>query len=460
MQRMSNETIVSSLEVFDPPANGVADGAGTPSQNGVIGSLWKIWQKRHWLAKIGAWALIVSTVVAFLIPVKFESTTRVLPSDAIPHTGGGMLSALAGLSSSSSSSSSSLLDVAGEALGTKNNGAMYVALLHSRTVQENLVRRFGLMKVYGVRYLDGARKILNKRTEIEEDRKSFVITITVTDHDRSRAHDLANAYIEELNSLLSHVTTSSAGQQRQFLERRLIQVKKDLGTAEANFSQYASKNTTLDIPEQTKAMVESGAILQAQIIAAQSEAEGLQQIYTPNNVRVREVQARIDELQKKLSQMGGQAYGTAPHPSEGADQLYPAIRQLPLLGVEWADLYREVKVEETVFQLLTTQYELSRMEEARETPVLNVVDPANLPERKSFPPRLVLMIGFTFFCVALGSVWILAAEHWQRISYDDPTKLLVQDVHRSVVDGSSAVLRRLPWDRLKALGRKRFPNES
>jgi hypothetical protein len=71
MQRMSNETIVSSLEVFDPPANGVADGAGTPSQNGVIGSLWKIWQKRHWLAKIGAWALIVSTVVAFLIPVKF-----------------------------------------------------------------------------------------------------------------------------------------------------------------------------------------------------------------------------------------------------------------------------------------------------------------------------------------------------------------------------------------------------
>jgi uncharacterized protein involved in exopolysaccharide biosynthesis len=240
----------------------------------------------------------------------------------------------------------------------------------------------------------------------------------------------------------------------------LIQVKKDLGTAEANFSQYASKNTTLDVPEQTKAMVESGAILQAQIIAAQSEAEGLQQIYTPNNVRVREVQARIDELQKKLEQMGGQAYGTVPHPSEGADQLYPAIRQLPLLGVEWADLYREVKVEETVFQLLTTQYELSRMEEARETPVLNIVDPANLPERKSFPPRLVLMTGFTFFCVALGAFWILAAEHWQRISYDDPTKLLVQDVHRSVVDCSSAVLRRLPGDRLKALGRKRFRNES
>jgi capsule polysaccharide export protein KpsE/RkpR len=172
------------------------------------------------------------------------------------------------------------------------------------------------------------------------------------------------------------------------------------------------------------------------------------------------VQARIDELQKKLAQMGGQAYGTAPHPSEGADQLYPAIRQLPLLGVEWADLYREVKVEETVFQLLTTQYELSRMEEARETPVLNIVDPANLPERKSFPPRLVLMIGFTFFCVALGVSWILAAEHWQRISYDDPTKLLVQDVHRSVVDCSSTVLRRLPWDRLKAVGWKRFRNES
>jgi capsule polysaccharide export protein KpsE/RkpR len=282
----------------------------------------------------------------------------------------------------------------------------------------------------------------------------------VTDHDRQRARDLAQGYVEELNKLLAHVTTSSAGQQRQFLEQRLVQVKKDLEIAQTKFSQYASKNATLDLPEQTRAMVESGAMLEAQVIAAQSELEGLQQVYTANNVRVRTAQARLSELQRKLQQMGGAADGSAARSSGPNDQqLYPPIRQLPLLGVEWADLYREVKIEETVFQLLTTQYELARMEEARETPVLNVVDPANLAETKSFPPRLLLIVAATFICVGLGAFWILAVERWQSISFDNPAKLLVQNIHQSVFDYSSRVVERLPWDGLKALRRKLFRNE-
>jgi capsule polysaccharide export protein KpsE/RkpR len=207
-------------------------------------------------------------------------------------------------------------------------------------------------------------------------------------------------------------------------------------------------------------MVESGAILEAQVIAAQSEVEGLQQVYTSNNVRVRTAQARLSELQRKLQQMGGAADGPPSHVSGANDQqLYPPIRQLPLLGVEWADLYREVKVEETVFQLLTTQYELAHMEEARETPVLNVVDPANLPETKSFPPRLVLILASTFVCLGLGALWILAEERWRNISYDDPTKLLIQNVHQSAVNYGRRVLARLPWGGLTALRRKRFRNE-
>ncbi len=459
MQSISTETIVNREELEPLSNGGTENGVGPPSERGTIGNLWKIWHKRHFLARVGGRSLIVSTLLVFLIPIRFESVTHVLPSDAVPHTGG-MLSALAGLGGSSSgSSSSSLLDL-GEMLGTKNNGALYVALLHSRTVQEGLVRRFDLLNVYHAAYVEGARKILDQHTEITEDRKSFVITITVTDHERERARDLAQGYVEELNKLLAHVTTSSAGQQRVFLEQRLVQVKKDLETAEKNFSQYASKNATLDLPEQTRAMVESGAMLEAQVIAAQSEVEGLQQVYTPNNVRVRTAQARLSELQRKLQQMGGAADGSATHTSGSNDQqLYPPIRQLPLLGVEWANLYREVKIEETVFQLVTTQCELARMEEARETPVLNVIDPASLPARKSFPPRLVLIIASTFFCVAMGVVWVLAVEHWQSRSYDNPTKLFVQNVHQSVVDYRSRVVERLPWDGLQALRRKLFRNE-
>lgn len=453
---MSSRKILERL-----PDTVEAEQTGPVAQSGKIWTLWKIWEERRFVARVAVRALLVSTVAVFLIPVRFESVTRVLPSDALPHTGG-MLSALAGISGSSSSGGmSSLLDMAGEALGTKNNGAMYVALLRSRTVQENLVRRFDLLRVYHARFLEGARKTLNSHTEITEDRKSFVITLTVTDHDPVRARNLAQGYIEELNDLLAHVMTSSAGQQRMFLERRLVEVKKNLDTAESQFGRYASNNATLDLPEQARAMVESGAILQGQVIAAQSELEGLQQIYTPNNVRVRSAQARVDELQRKLQQLGGGAYGQAPHaPDPGDPQLYPPIRQLPLLGVEWANLYREVKVEETVFQLLTTQYELARSEEARETPVLNIVDPANLPERKSFPPRLVLMLASTFVFGALACLWILVLDHWRNLSYDDPGKLLAQSIGRSLVGHGRRVVEWLSWKNLKDLRVKGFKNQA
>jgi uncharacterized protein involved in exopolysaccharide biosynthesis len=334
-----------------------------------------------------------------------------------------------------------------------------VALLGSRTVQENLVQRFDLMKVYGVKTMQAARKTLEDRADIKEDRKSFVITIKVKDTDKQRARDLAQGYVEEANKLLAHVTTSSAAQQRMFLQQRLVQVKNDLEVAEKNFSQYASKNATLDVPEQTRAMVESGAVLEAQVIAAQSELEGLQQIYTSNNVRVRSAQARLAELQKKVQEMGGSANGAPPPAGANSEQLYPAIRQLPVLGVEWADLYRQVKIGETVFELLTTQYELAHMEEARETPVLNIVDPANVPEKKSFPPRLLLLLGFTLLAVSLGALWILAKERWRSISYDDPGKLLAQNVFQSVGERWSRVISHLPRSRFKNLLSERLPPE-
>jgi uncharacterized protein involved in exopolysaccharide biosynthesis len=460
MQRISTENVVRTRDLLEPGPIAELE-AVPPSGTGNVGRLWKIWQNRLWLGQVARWALFVSTVLVFLIPNKFESVTRVLPSDSLPHTGG-VLSSLAGLNGDASpgSSASSLIDFASEALGTRNNGALYVALLDSRTVHENLVRRFDLMKVYGVKSMQAARTTLEDRADIKEDRKSFVITIKVKDTDKQRARDLAQGYVEEANKLLAHVTTSSAGQQRMFLEQRLVQVKNDLEVAEKNFSQYASKNATLDVPEQTRAMVESGAVLEAQVIAAQSELEGLQQIYTSNNVRVRSAQARLAELKRRVQEMGGSANGApASAPGANSDQLYPAIRQLPVLGVEWADLYRQVKIGETVFELLTTQYELAHMEEARETPVLNIVDAANVPEKKVFPPRLLLLLGFTLFAVSMGALWILAKERWRSISYDDPGKLLAQSVFQSVGERWSRAVSHLPRSRIKNLLSERLPPE-
>src|SRR5260221_241525 len=142
-----------------------------------------------------------------------------------------------------------------------------------------------------------ARKDLADHTSISVDRKSQIISITVTDRSPQRAAAMAHAYAEELDRLVAELSTSSARRERIFLEGRLQAVNQDLEAAEKDFSQFASKNTAIDVKEQGKAMVEAAAMLQGQLIAAQSQYEGLREIYTDNNPRVSTVKAGIDEWQ-------------------------------------------------------------------------------------------------------------------------------------------------------------------
>lgn len=317
--------------------------------------------------------------------------------------------------------------MAGNLLGMKNTGALFVSLLGSRTVQEQIVERFDLLKVYHTRYKTNARKILGQRTSINEDRKSGVISVTVWDGDPRRAHDIAKAYVEELDRLVSQVSTSSARRERMFIEQRLTSVRTDLEDAEKQFSAFASKNGALDIKEQTKAMVESAAVLQGQLIAAQSELQGLEQIYTESNVRVRSLRARVAELNAQLQRIGG----TAPSSMDAdkvSDELYPSIRQLPLLGVQWADLYRRMKIQETVYELLNQQYELARIQEAKEIPTVNVIDPANLPEKRSYPPRLLVALLLTLIALLCSVGLILAADRWRSVDPGDPRRVFASHI--------------------------------
>jgi capsule polysaccharide export protein KpsE/RkpR len=181
-------------------------------------------------------------------------------------------------------------------------------------------------------------------------------------------------------------------------------------------------------------MVASAAQLQGELIATQSQMQGLQQIYTPNNVRVRALAARIAELRRQLNKMSGTGAlsGSGDHSD---NELYPSIRKLPLLGVEWADLYRETKVQETVYELLTQKYELARIEEAKEVPIVKVADRANVPEKKSFPPRLLLIMLSATAAFCAGWVWLAYREQWERVDSSDPRKLLLLDIVRESKGG-------------------------
>jgi uncharacterized protein involved in exopolysaccharide biosynthesis len=393
-----------------------------------------LWSKRVFLFKTFAVGLIVGLAVALLIHSRYEATTQLMPPDSQSGMGATMLAALAGRATggggAAAAGASSLGSMAGDLLGVKSSGALFVGVLSSRTVLDRLVDRFDLRKVYSEKLELDARKKLADRTTISEDHKSGILTISVWDRDPNRAAALAAAYVEELNQLVTDLSTSSAHRERVFLEGRLTAVKKDLDDASVKFSQFASKNAALDIKEQGRAMVEAASRLQGEKIAAESELKGLEQIYTPNNIRVRAVQARIGELQSQLEKLGGKP-GDVNNPAP-ADQLYPSIRELPVLGVTWADLYQRTKIQETVYEVLTQQYELAKVQEAKETPSVKILDVAQPPEKKSFPPRTAITILISFLFLVGGIVFVFGRIQWDQIAPNDPGKLLVQEVAHSI----------------------------
>ncbi len=412
--------------------------AHNPEHWAVRGAL--LWKHRRLLARVTAIAFLVSLTLAFLIPKRYKSSGSIMPPDQ-QSSGAMMLAALA-----HSSSLGGLGSLASGLLGTHTSTALFINLLHSGTVSSHIIDRFQLQHLYGNRYRSDTAKRLARRTTITEDKKSGVITVEVEDHDPVRARDMAQAYLDELNKLVTQTSTSSAHRERVFIERRLHSVTADLERAQLDLSEFSSRNSTIDIKEQTHAMVDAGARVQGELLVAQSGLESLRQIYGDGNVRVHETEARIASLQRELEKMTGSSAPLIPGDGAKSDvedkgELYPPLRQLPRLAVPYADLYRRVRVQETVYELLTQQYEMARIEEAKDVPVVSVIDSPGVPEKKSFPPRLLLTLALTFLVFAATAALILVRDYWSKIAPGNPGKMLVAEVLLAARQGLRSVTR-------------------
>jgi uncharacterized protein involved in exopolysaccharide biosynthesis len=391
-----------------------------------------LWQHRRILARVTTIALVVGLGIAFAIPKQYTAVASIMPPDQ-QGSSTMLLAALAGRGSGLGA----LGSLAGGLLGEHPTTALFIDLLQSGTVSGHLIERFNLKHVYHKRYNLDTAKHLAHVTKITDDKKSGVITIKVEDRDPVRARDLAQGYLDELNRLVTRTSTSAARQERIFIEQRLHSVEGDLERAQLELSEFSSKNSTIDIREQTRAMVDAGARVQGELLVEQSGLQSLRQIYGDGNVRVRETEARIAALQHDLDKMTGSSAPLTPGTADVSDaksgtedkgELYPPLRQLPRLAVPYADLYRRVRVQEAVFELLTQQYEIASLDEAKDTPVIKVIDPPGVPERKSFPPRLLLALLFTFLSFAGASALILMREHWSNIDPRDPRKILASEI--------------------------------
>lgn len=380
-----------------------------------------IWNQRTFVFRLSLLGFLVGVIVALIIPPRYTSTTQLMPPDNQQG------SALAIAASTAAAHGGAFSDLAGDLIGYKNSD-VFVGILNSRTVQDQIIQQFDLKRVYGVSRMRDARKGLATRTGISVSRKSQMITIAVTDQSPERAQGMAKAYVDQLNRLVSELSTSSARRERIFLQGRIDEVGRDLEVAEKEFSEFSSKNSTLDIKEQGLAMIEAAASLQGRLISAQSELEGLRQIYSESNVRIRSAKALVEELQRELDKMGGKGQAGALSGDSQVADLYPSFRKLPLLGVAYADLYRRRKVEETLYEALTQQYELARVQEAKEIPTVKVLDAADLPEAHDFPPRRLIATSSTFAAFAAGILFLIITKIWKEKDPLDPSKTVATEI--------------------------------
>ena len=379
------------------------------------------WRILGWFFGAG---LILSIAIAFLIPSEYKSTVQLMPPGWQSTTAN-----LAAPFSAISLASPSGAGLASGILNTRSPSGPLLGIIASRTMQDDLIIRFNLQKVYRARYLADARKVLSRRTDASEDKPTGIVSITVTDRDPVRARDLAAAYVDELDALVVTMDTSAAHREREFLEQRLKDIQTDLELSEQQLGQFSSRTETVDQTAQSKAMLDAIATVQGQLIGAQSELHGLQAAYTDESVGVKQAKARVAALSGELQKLEG-AGGDNTLDASLSDS-YPSLRQLPLRGATYADLYRHTKTLEVAYELLSRELEAAKIQEAEEIPSVKVLDPPVIAQKKSFPPRMLLIAVGAILSFILGGVWIVSREVWRRIDEADPIKVFAKEAAAS-----------------------------
>lgn len=397
-------------------------GSETPSSLQAVPMLSLCWRHRVFLWRVLWMSFVLSTVVAFLLPKHFKSTARLVVPDN--QTG----SNLSGLLNRASAGGPDLGLDPSSLLGLKTPAAFYAAVLQSRTVQDRLVDKFDLRAHYRKKYYEDARKKLARNTEVTEEKKSGVITLSVTDWDARFAAMLARSYIEEMNRAAVDLNVSGAHLEREFVEGRLNQARLEMDRASMELSQFSSKHSVMDPQQQGRTMLDAAADLQGQLIGSEAELKGLEQIYSQDNVRVRKLKAQVAEMQSELKKMVGNYTAPGATAGEQASGTYPSIRTLPALGYRYQTLYQETKIRESVLDFLTRQYEAARVAEARELPVFRIMDQPDIPEKKDSPTRSLIVAVSVVMAFMVGCWWLWIREQWERLPAGDSRRLLLDQV--------------------------------
>ncbi len=362
--------------------------------------------RKHWRMEVGLFlmACLVAGVVSLLLPKEYEATASVLPP---PEPKGGR--ALESLMAQTGAGS-----FLGGMLSGTDTKDVFVGILKSRTMQDDIIKKFDLIEAYKLTDsktpMQSSRAKLAGMTNVKVSREG-VISVTAGAFEPKMAADIANFYVENLDRLNTTINITDAGRTRLFLEERAAQAQKALRDTENRLKEFQSRSKVVVMEGQAKAAIESAARLEGEIIAAEVQLKTLETFATQRNPDVIRSREGIDEMRRQLKRMEyGRTTGN-PRPEPGgavADYSVP-LGSIPATGVELVRLIREAKIQETIFTLLTQQLEQAKISEAKDMPTVRILDRAVVPEWKSRPKILlnVLLAGVSSLFVAIFLAFFL-----------------------------------------------------
>ncbi|MHB8481637.1 MAG: GumC family protein [Nitrospiria bacterium] len=344
--------------------------------------------RRKTMAGVVISALIITFIYSLLTPKIYQSTATLLPPVDRKELGLGIdiskVSQFTGISTPTTTTD------------------VFMSMLKSRTMADAVIDKFNLLKVYDTKSRESARKRLQGDTRISLS-KEKVISVSVEAPSPQLAANLANYYVEHLDELNQTVNITSAKRNRMFIEQRLNDTRGNLLKLEDLMQGFQTKHRAVSIEAQAKSAIDAAAELQGKLTAAEVQLQVMQNYLSPNNPDVIKLDLEIKEMARQLKKMEYGSKAVAKDykddrtiPPVNLDPLNPAFVKMPSLGMDLARLTREVKVQETLYTLLVSQYEQAKIQEARDTPTVQVLDRGIPPERKIKPSiRANLMLAFT-----------------------------------------------------------------
>jgi tyrosine-protein kinase Etk/Wzc len=370
--------------------------------------------RHRWLIlKIAAWTVAAGVILSFVLPTRYTAATSILPPQQGASAGGALMAQL-------SNSLGSVASLAGGSLGLKNPNDLQVAMLKSRTVEDAMVDRFQLMNLFEVKHKSDARKKLEKVVDIDSGAKDGLIRISVTDRDPQRAAEMANGYVEEFKRLSATLAVTEASQRRLFFEQQLVQAKDNLANAEEDLKKTGQKTGLVQLDAQTRATIELLADLRGQIAAKEVQIAGMRSFATGENPDLQLAEQQLAGLRAQEQRMGAA--------SEGATNALIPKGNMQEAGIEYIRKLRDVKYFETIFDLLARQYEVAKVDEARQGAVVQVVDRAVVPDRKSSPQRTLIVLGAALLGLFFGVVWAFSGEGLSRLSNNPAERSRVEEL--------------------------------